>query len=69
MGSKAPLESLLKDSEVAKLLGQSVRTLRKNRLLGRGPRFRRLGRSVRYHPADLRAYIDACSVGGSGIAA
>jgi hypothetical protein len=69
MSSKATLEPLLTDLEVAKLLGQSVRTLRKNRLLGRGPRFRRLGRSVRYHPADLRAYLDACPVGGSGVAA
>jgi len=66
---KISLEPLLKEGELAELLGCSVKTLRKQRLLGRGPRFRRLGRSVRYHPADIRAYLDACPVGGSDVAA
>jgi hypothetical protein len=56
---------LLTETEVAGLLKWSPKTLRKARVFQRGPRFIRLGRSVRYRTTDLAAYLDRCPSGGS----
>ena len=47
----------LREAEAARRLGTSVRTLQKWRCNGKGPRFVRLSRAVRYDPADLDAFI------------
>ena len=52
----------LTEREVADLLGLSVATLRAWRHRGRGPRFLRLGRSVRYLPSDLAEFVRASAV-------
>ncbi len=52
----------LTEREVADLLGLSVATLRAWRHRGKGPRFLRLGRSVRYLPADLTDFVRASAV-------
>ena len=52
----------LTEREVAELLGLSVATLRAWRHRGKGPRFLRLGRSVRYLPADLDEFVRASAV-------
>ena len=52
----------LTEHEVAELLGLSVATLRAWRHRGKGPRFLRLGRSVRYLPADLAHFVRASAV-------
>ena len=52
----------LTEREVAELLGLSVATLRAWRHRGKGPRFLRLGRSVRYLPADLADFVRASAV-------
>jgi hypothetical protein len=45
------------DSETAaKYLACAPKTLRQWRCLGRGPRYRNLGRLVRYHVDDLDAF-------------
>jgi hypothetical protein len=44
------------------MLGLSVATLRAWRHRGRGPRFLRLGRSVRYLPSDLADFVRASAV-------
>jgi excisionase family DNA binding protein len=44
--------------EAAHYLGLSFRTLEKMRLTGNGPRFRKHGRYVRYHIADLDAWSE-----------
>jgi hypothetical protein len=50
---------LVDDREAAALLSLDVRTLRNWRVLGKGPRFRKLGeRTVRYHRADLLSFIE-----------
>jgi predicted DNA-binding transcriptional regulator AlpA len=41
---------------VALILGMSVQWVRKQRLLKQGPRWIRLGRSVRYSVAELRTW-------------
>ena len=48
---------LVKERDAAERLGISVRTLQKWRLQGDGPRFVKLGHSVRYDGEDLEAYI------------
>lgn len=55
----------LTEREVAGLLGLSVATLRAWRHRGQGPRFLRLGRAVRYLPADLETFVRASVVDGS----
>ena len=52
----------LTEREVAALLGLSVATLRAWRHRGKGPRFLRLGRSVRYLPSDLADFVRASAV-------
>ena len=52
----------LTERDVAELLGLSVATLRAWRHRGKGPRFLRLGRSVRYLPSDLADFVRASAV-------
>ena len=52
----------LTEREVAELLGLSVATLRAWRHRGNGPRFLRLGRSVRYLPSDVADFVRASAV-------
>jgi hypothetical protein len=51
--------ALLREADAARRLGTSVRTLQKWRCNGKGPRFVRLSRAVRYDPADLDRFIAA----------
>jgi hypothetical protein len=49
---------LLDENEAAAILNTAVRTLRNWRALRKGPRYRKIGqRLVRYHRADLAAFI------------
>jgi len=52
-------DELLDTGQVAQLCSLSEMTLRKWRMTGEGPRFIRLGRSVRYRQADLEAFLAA----------
>ena len=52
------LAKLLTSSEVADLLSITPEALAQLRWRNGGPRFMKLGRSVRYHPADVAEYID-----------
>ena len=65
-GSQQLDRSLLSERDVARLLAVSVAALRKWRRQGFGPRFRKLGSAVRYHPADLDAWLNARVTGGGG---
>lgn len=49
--------TLLTQLEAATLLHLSERTLERLRVSGAGPKFVRLGRSIRYRPTDIEAYI------------
>ncbi len=48
---------LAKEHEAARILGLSVKTLRRWRWAGKGPRFLKIGGAVRYDPADLEAFM------------
>jgi len=55
---------LLKEDDVAKQLHVSVASLRRWRLLGRGPQFHKVGALVRYRPEDLEAWLAGQPTGG-----
>ena len=48
---------LLTQSEAAKILRLSARTLERHRWAGTGPSFVKLGRRVFYRPQDIETYI------------
>ena len=56
----------LTDIEVAQSCGLKPSTLRKWRLQGRGPRWRRFGRAIRYLQSDLEAWQKTQPAGGDG---
>ena len=51
-------EKLLKIGEVSELLGIPVGTLYQWRYTGKGPRAARLGRHLRYRPADVEGWVE-----------
>ncbi|MBZ5634103.1 MAG: helix-turn-helix domain-containing protein [Acidobacteriia bacterium] len=59
------LETLLTEHDVAHITGLSVASIRRWRLLRQGPRFLKLGASVRYKPEDLNAWLASRPTGGS----
>jgi Helix-turn-helix domain len=55
---------LLTEHDVAKQLHVSVASLRRWRLLHRGPQFHKVGALVRYRPEDVEAWIAGQPTGG-----
>jgi predicted DNA-binding transcriptional regulator AlpA len=66
MATTTPNETiqLLDEHQVAETLSVSVASLRRWRLLRRGPRFLKLSTAVRYRHEDLKAWLDSRPVGG-----
>jgi predicted DNA-binding transcriptional regulator AlpA len=62
------MDGLLSAKEAAKFLGFCEVTLAKWRESGKGPAFIKIGRTVRYDPAILRAFIAqrVCTNTGEG---
>ncbi len=52
-------EKLLTEAQAAELLGWKRETLQRRRWLGEKPEFLKIGRSVRYSPAAIAAFIEA----------
>ena len=50
---------MLTTHEAASYLRLSARTLERLRVTGTGPKFVRIGKSIRYQPSALEAYIAA----------
>jgi predicted DNA-binding transcriptional regulator AlpA len=61
-----PSNSFLNEKQLSQQLNVSLSALRKWRVRKRGPRFRKLGRSVRYSVADLAEWLIARPTGGEG---
>ena len=57
MGDSSPAVFLLDERQAAGRLCLAVRTLQKWRVTGGGPRFVKLGRSVRYRQSDLDQWV------------
>ena len=62
-----PPEHLLSEQETAQLLNRSVQSLRRDRNNGIGPKWFRIGRSVKYRPRDVQTYIEARLGGGLAV--
>lgn len=60
---------LLFTRDAARMLHLSERTMEDWRLKGRGPRYVRVGRSVRYRLADILTYIERRTFQNTGEAA
>ena len=46
------------EKEVSRIIGLSVKTLQRNRLLGRGICYSKVGGSVRYRYSDVLRYME-----------
>lgn len=58
MNNNMPIEPLLREGDVAKILNVSVQQIRTMRRMNNGPKVTRIGaRTVRYSPSDIRAYL------------
>ncbi len=53
------MDLLVNERKAAECLGLAVQTLRNYRSLGRGPKYVKLGRAVRYRMEDLESFIEA----------
>ena len=58
-------ESLLTEHDLARLTRLSLATLRRWRLLGKGPRYAKLGARILYREEDVLAFIEQNLRGGS----
>jgi hypothetical protein len=56
---RAQMDRVVATAEAADVLGVKVRQLEDWRLKGRGPRYRKFHRLVRYSLVDLKAFADA----------
>jgi len=57
-----PTKLVFSDLEAAPLLDLSVHTLRRMRVQGTGPAYRKMGKTVRYALSDIQAYIEKSAV-------
>jgi predicted DNA-binding transcriptional regulator AlpA len=56
--------ALLDEKQLARTLNISVASARRWRLLNQGPRFLKIGASVRYRPEDVDAWLASRPAGG-----
>ena len=59
-----PLETLLEEKHLAETLQVSIGTLRTWRTDGKGPRFHRIGKMIRYAPSDVKEWLLSRQAGG-----
>jgi excisionase family DNA binding protein len=59
------MSNLMTEEEVSKRLNVSLASLRRWRLLRKGPAFVKLGSLVRYKPEDLDSWLASLPTGGS----
>jgi predicted DNA-binding transcriptional regulator AlpA len=58
------IEILLNEHDVARITGMSVASVRRWRLLRQGPKYLKIGASVRYKPEDVSAWLASRPTGG-----
>ncbi len=59
MATRSSPPAMVNEYEAARVLGLSVKTLRRWRWAGKPPKFVKIGSAVRYEPAEIQALIDA----------
>jgi predicted DNA-binding transcriptional regulator AlpA len=58
------IESLLNEHEVAEVMGLSLATIRRRRILRQDPKYIKIGKSVRYTPESIREFVATRPTGG-----
>lgn len=58
------INPLLNEHDVARITGLSLASVRRWRLLRQGPKYLKLGASVRYRPEDIFAWLETRPTGG-----
>ena len=58
------IENLLGEYDVARITGLSVASVRRWRLLRKGPKYLKIGAAVRYKTEDISAWIASRPTGG-----
>ena len=61
---RKPASALLNEHDVAHRTGVSVASVRRWRILKRGPRYLKIGAAVRYRPEDVAGWLDSRPSGG-----
>ena len=56
--------ALLNEKQLVSKLNISVASARRWRLLRQGPKFLKIGASIRYRPEDVEAWLDSRPTGG-----
>jgi predicted DNA-binding transcriptional regulator AlpA len=64
MATVDTLEPLLNERDVARITGMSLGSVRRWRLLGRGPKFIKLNSACRYKREDVSAWLESRPSGG-----
>jgi predicted DNA-binding transcriptional regulator AlpA len=59
-----PIESLLNEHDVARIIGLSVASVRRWRLLRQGPKYLKIGTAVRYRPEAISEFLESRPTGG-----
>jgi predicted DNA-binding transcriptional regulator AlpA len=62
--TRKPIEPLLNEHDVSEILGVSLATLRRWRLLGAGPKVRKIGALCKYTKSDLEQWLASRPTGG-----
>ena len=57
------IETLLNEHDVARITGLSVASVRRWRLLRQGPKYLKIGATVRYKPKNVLAWLSSHDVG------
>lgn len=60
------MADLMNETEVSKFLGVSLACVRRWRLFGEGPEYRKVGPLVRYRPEALNEWLNNQPAGGNG---
>ena len=62
--TEKPIAPLLNEYDVARLVAVSLGSVRRWRLLRDGPKFLKIGASVRYRAEDVLAWVNSRPAGG-----
>jgi predicted DNA-binding transcriptional regulator AlpA len=62
-----PVSALLNEHDVAIRTGLSVASVRRWRILKKGPRYLKIGAAVRYRPEDVAAWLESRLTGGENL--
>ena len=60
------MEKLMNETEVSEFLGMSLACVRRWRLFGEGPEYRKVGLLVRYRPEAVNEWLNNQQLGGNG---